>query len=186
MMLAQNTSQAISVEAMTSDLDALVATLRTRQSALEAELKSATTSLTEDKEGTHFPVSGGSEQGEKAALGSQLATAIRDLEQRVRELRAQLSQEETSLREAQAQRDLAWQSYDNLARKEAELALAAQITDDQVRFAAPAAVALQSAESTKTVALSAIGGLAAGVVAAFALEAWLNRRARAKARATDN
>lgn len=181
----QNTPLTMTAAAMADDLDALVATLERHQSTLKGELRGISESLVKGEEGVFFLSSGPSERGEQGGIvdiDPQLATAIGDLEQRVRALRAQLSREMSRQQEAQAQRDLAWQSYDNLARKEAELAIAAQITGAEVRFAAPAAFAQKSASGRlKTVAVAAVAGLLAGVVAAYALEFWQSYRARTRA-----
>jgi len=182
----QNAPLTVTAETMVGDLDALAATLERREHALKEELRSLAESLARGEEsvffvGAQFPES--DRQEETVDLNTQLATAIRDLEQRVRELRAQLVQEENRLKEAQAQRDLAWQGYDNLMRKEAELAITAQVTGPQVRLVAPAAFAEERANVTKTVAAGAVGGLLLGIVAAYALESWQAHRACAKTNA---
>jgi len=186
----QNTPLTMTAEAMADDLDALVATLESHQSTLKGELRGISESLVKGEEGVFFLSSGPSERGEQGGIvdiDPQLATAIGDLEQRVRALRAQLSREMSRQQEAQAQRDLAWQSYDNLARKEAELAIAAQITGAEVRFAAPAAFAQKSASGRlKTVAVAAVAGLLLGIVVAYALEFWQGYRARTRAPSPSN
>ena len=179
----QHAPLTVTAEAMVDDLDALVETLEGREHALKEELRSLAEALAKGEESAFFvdiqsPESDGQE--ETGDLNVQLLAAIHDLEQRVGELRAQLAQEESRLKEAQAQRDLAWQSYDHLVRKEAELAITAQVAGPQVRLVAPAAFAEKLANGTRTVAAGAVGGFLLGIVAAYALESWQAHRACAK------
>jgi uncharacterized protein involved in exopolysaccharide biosynthesis len=170
---------AMTTEEMTADLGALVATLEKRRGTLTEELRSVSESTAKGEEGW-FLIPGTAAQGNDV-VDAQLAATIRDLEQRVRELRSQLAREESRLQEVKAQRDLAWQSYDTLSRKEAELAIAAQTTGAQVRFAVPAAVSQKSANGTGYVAIAAVAGLLCGIVAAYALEFRQSHLARAGA-----
>jgi len=94
------------------------------------------------------------------------------IQQEVLQLQEQLEQEEARRRELTQARDLAWETYQTLARKEAEVEVSAQVTDTEVRFAVPA-VEPQSPVAPKkklNIALAGVLGLMVGVFGAFMME----------------
>jgi len=98
---------------------------------------------------------------------------IQELEQQVRDLQAQLAEQEGREKELARARDLAWETYKNLATKEAELGVAVQTTGTEVALAAPAAAPEKDIVSgAKNTLLAALVGLMLGVFAAYAIEFW--------------
>ncbi len=96
--------------------------------------------------------------------------ATRDgLQAEVQNLRAQLEAEQARERELTAQRDLAWESYQTLARREAELRVDRELPESEVRLATPATVPLSpvSPQRLRNTALAGAVGAMLGVGVAF-------------------
>ena len=94
------------------------------------------------------------------------------LQQEILQLQEQLERERARKQELTSARDLAWETYDTLARKEAEVGVASQVTDTEVRFAVPA-VEPKSPVSPKkklNIAIAGVLGLMVGVFGAFVVE----------------
>ena len=165
-------------EDMIRDLEALLATLEMRRDTLSSELATLLEARAEGK------------SVETSSLDVELEATIKRLEERLRELRAELAQEERSIEEAQAGRDLAWTSFDQLVRKDAELDIASRTAGAEVRLAMPALVPSGTGGrgpviSKKSIALGAAVGLVLGVFLVYAIEYLQGYRARgAKATAT--
>jgi len=96
------------------------------------------------------------------------------IQQELLELQEQLEGEQARQRELAQARDLAWETYQTLARKEAEVEVSAQVTDTEVRFAVPAVEPKYPVAPKKTLNIAIVGvlGLMGGVFAAFAAEYW--------------
>jgi len=94
------------------------------------------------------------------------------IQQQVLQLQEQLEREQARERELAQARDLAWETYQTLARKEAEVGVAARVGDTEVRFAVPAVEPKKPVAPRKklNVAIAGVLGLMAGVFGAFALE----------------
>ncbi|HUV93416.1 MAG TPA: Wzz/FepE/Etk N-terminal domain-containing protein [Anaerolineae bacterium] len=73
-----------------------------------------------------------------AAASQELGQALGSLEEEVRGLQAQLEAEQARERELKRARDLAWETYTTVARKVAEVNVAASVATTLVRFASPA------------------------------------------------
>ncbi len=100
-----------------------------------------------------------------------LTQAIDKLQEELRSLQAELEKEQAARQELTRARDLAWETYTTLARKEAELSIAARTGGTEVRFATPA-VAPQNPVSPRkklNVAIAGAVGLMLGVFSAFTL-----------------
>lgn len=96
--------------------------------------------------------------------------ATRDgLQAEVQNLRAQLEAQQARERELTAQRDLAWESYQTLARREAELRVDRELPESEVRLATPATVPLEpvSPQRLRNTALAGAVGAMLGVGVAF-------------------
>lgn len=89
----------------------------------------------------------------------------------VRSLASQIEQQRAEKQKLELARDLAWESYSTLARKEAELRVANELPASDVRFAAPAAVPRQpvSPRTMLIVAGAGAAGLILAVMGAFLL-----------------
>jgi uncharacterized protein involved in exopolysaccharide biosynthesis len=98
---------------------------------------------------------------------TDFVNATRDqLRAEVQDLQAELEAQEALRRELNSERDLAWESYQKLARREAELRVDREVPDSEVRFAAPAAVP-QSPASPQKMMNTAIAGVAGGMIGVF-------------------
>jgi uncharacterized protein involved in exopolysaccharide biosynthesis len=101
---------------------------------------------------------------------------IMSLQEEVRQLQVLLAQELSRARELTQTRDLAWDTYSTLEVKAAELRIAAEIADVEVRFASPAIAPVlvnnrdTSSKLMRNVGLAAAVGLMIGSGAAFFLQ----------------
>jgi capsular polysaccharide biosynthesis protein len=93
-------------------------------------------------------------------------------EQQNRILLAQVEKEKGLLHERQLDRDLAWETYSNLATKEVELTVTAQTGGQEVVLGAPAIESEKVSNVLQPVVLAAIVGVVVGVFAAFGIEYW--------------
>jgi len=91
------------------------------------------------------------------------------LQQEILELEEQLEREDAKKRELTQARDLAWETYQTLARKEVEVEVAAEVMDAEVRFAVPAVEPKYPVAPNKKVniAIGGLLGLMIGVLVAF-------------------
>jgi len=71
-------------------------------------------------------------------IGEPMTVAIDDLQDEINRLQGELEQENARKQELTAARDLAWETYNTLARKLAEVEIASQAMGTEVRFAVPA------------------------------------------------
>ncbi len=94
------------------------------------------------------------------------------LQQEILQLQEQLEREQARQQELTSARDLAWETYDTLARKEAEVGVASQATDTEVRFAVPAVEPKEPVAPKKklNIAIAGVLGLMVGVFGAFFIE----------------
>lgn len=143
-----------------ADVRAFITTLEDRREATNAEIERLQQEVLEaDPAAT--PASGSDDQIE------QLAT-------RLTLLKSQLETEEARGRELLLQRDLAWETYQTLARKSVEAKLASQLPDSQVRVASRAIPPSEPSGASKLliVILAGMFGLCVGIVAALVLDWW--------------
>jgi len=95
------------------------------------------------------------------------------LEKRIDDLGAKLAQETDRHDELMRARDLAWETYQTLANKEAELSVAAEIPSSVINIASPALIPETDTASTiKNAALASTMGFIIGTFTAFAIEFW--------------
>jgi capsular polysaccharide biosynthesis protein len=99
------------------------------------------------------------------AAAKPLAEAIDKLDKEINALQAQLESEQARKKELVRARDLAWEKYNTLANKVAEVDVASAITGTEVRFAKPAFVPKEPVSPKK--AQNALLGLFAGLVLAM-------------------
>jgi succinoglycan biosynthesis transport protein ExoP len=94
------------------------------------------------------------------------------LQQEILQLQEQLERERARKQELTSARDLAWETYNTLARKEAEVGVASQATDTEVRFAVPAVEPKEPVAPKKVlnIAIAGVLGLMVGVFGAFVVE----------------
>lgn len=94
------------------------------------------------------------------------------LQQEILQLQEQLERERARKQELTSARDLAWETYNTLARKEAEVGVASQVTDTEVRFAVRAVEPKAPVAPKKklNIAIAGVLGLMVGVFGAFFIE----------------
>ena len=94
------------------------------------------------------------------------------LQQEILQLQEQLEREKAREQELTSARDLAWETYNTLARKEAEVGVASQVTDTEVRFAVAAVEPKEPVAPKKklNIAIAGVLGLMVGVFGAFFIE----------------
>jgi uncharacterized protein involved in exopolysaccharide biosynthesis len=140
---------------------------------LDDSLQGRLVSLRQTLEKANRALEKGEEFSPAGPISSQTAAA---LEQQIRDLRAQMTQEESRLLRVRAERDLAWDTYQNLVRQEVDLSLALANHEKGLRVAAPARVYDPSASGRTSRLLSgAVVGLVLGSLVALAF-GWARRR----------
>lgn len=108
------------------------------------------------------------------AAGNPLEQHIQSLTEEMIALQSQLEAERARQRELTEARDLAWETYQTLARKLSETEVAMQVPGSEVRFAVPALEPerpMARGRSMNT-AVAAMLGLMVGVFGAFVVEWW--------------
>jgi len=148
-------------EQQAEDVKALIAVLETRRDETQADIDSLSSQLLASK---------GYELA--ASADDPITRLITQYSQEVLELQEQLAREQARQRELTQARDLAWEPYQTLARKEAEVQVATQVTDTEVRFAVPAVEPKHPVAPKKklNIAIAGVLGLMVGVFGAFAME----------------
>ncbi len=153
---------AVTAKEIMAELNLLEDSLQARLVSLRQALETANRAL---ERGEEFSAAG---------LTSSQTTAA--LEQQIRDLRAQMAKEESRLLRVRAERDLAWDTYQNLVRQEVDLSLALANQEKGLRIAAPARVYDPSASGRTSRLLSgAVVGLVLGSLVALAF-GWARRR----------
>jgi uncharacterized protein involved in exopolysaccharide biosynthesis len=147
-----------------ADMDALIQALEERIAETEAAIEKQESLLSSGEYNTQEDSAGFDE-------------AIASLQEEERQLQVLLAQEQAREKELIRARDLAWDTYSTLEVKAAELRIAAEITDVEVRFASPAIASIlindhndTPSNLTRNVGLAAAVGLIAGIGTAFFLE----------------
>lgn len=198
-LIVQTTPSNTTSEEMVPDLDSLIAILEVRQSELQDQIQVLSNQLLNlNGTGSEVSLAEGNAQNSDRALAAleamtglsglegvaELNLAETPLEQKKQALEETINQLEAGLagelgreQELTRARDLAWETYNSLATKEAELKVVAQTAGSEVAFAAPAAVPQNaSASGVRNVALAAVVGLMLGVAAAYFIEFWWGYR----------
>ncbi len=94
------------------------------------------------------------------------------VQQEILQLQEQLERERARKQELTRARDLAWETYNTLARKGAEVGVASQVADTEVRFAVSAVEPKEPVAPKKAlnIAVAGVLGLMVGVFGVFAIE----------------
>jgi uncharacterized protein involved in exopolysaccharide biosynthesis len=146
-----------------AEIDALIRALEERIAEIEGSIEKRISSLSSGKYDAPDDTSASD-------------AAIASLGEEERRLQVLLAQELSREKELTRTRDLAWDTYSTLEVKAAELRIAAEIADVEVRFASPAIAPVLVDDSdapsdlTRNVGLAAVFGLMVGVGAAFFLQ----------------
>jgi hypothetical protein len=162
---------AVNATGMVGDLDALVSTLKTRQT----ELNTLIGTLSSEIQNGNYLMN-------LSIAGTLVEKKIVEYEQKIRDLNSLINAETGTLNELTQARDLAWQSYTALATKSTEMSVAAQTTGIEVVFASPAippdAKVSQVNRSLPNAGLATGVGLLIGIVVAYSYEFWQNYKGR--------
>ena len=114
-----------------------------------------------------------SKMAELGVLASDSSSnLINQYSQEVLQFQEQLEREQAKKRELTQTRDLTWEAYQTLTRKEVEVRIAAQVMDTEIRFAVPAVEPKWPVAPKKKLNISIAGvlGLMVGVFGTFVLE----------------
>lgn len=154
-------AQYIDIAVQQADLAAIEAVLGEAITDLDVRIAEAT----RDLEGVSYGLDVIDQTDDP--LNQQLTT----LHAEVQSLASQIERQRAEKRKLELARDLAWESYSTLARKEAELRVANELPASDVRFAAPATVPRQpvSPRTMLIVAGAGSAGLVLAVSGAFLL-----------------
>jgi len=175
-------------EVMIDDLDGFIEVLENRRDKIDEEIDILSTQIVSD----YYTFGDEHSQPESTAAENQapleligsgqidfnmaqlpIDQTILDLEKRIDDLGAKLAQETDRHDELMRARDLAWETYQTLANKEAELNVAAEIPGSVVNIASTALIPEKDTVSTiKNTALATAMGLIIGTFTAFAIEFW--------------
>jgi hypothetical protein len=184
-IIIQSNPVPLSASAMTSDLSAMIEVLKTRQQALDGEIQSLSSSIS-TPQGSTLDLSLG-QQAQNAVQNFSNSISympsdnsntprenrILSLEDATNQLNAQLLKAQSQKNDLVRARDLAWDTYKNLATKTAELEVTSKTENTTVALASPAAVPDNDLTSTtKNVLLALVAGLILGIFAACAIEFW--------------
>lgn len=181
----QSGDTAVSAAEMVADLDALAATLEARRETLaediaalaQAQMRGEGWWLTE-VDATLSPEAALRVADEQ--VDGELTRLIDANQTKLNTARTEYAQADRRLLELQSLRDLAWQSYDALLRRQTELAISDLTVGSRVRLAVPASVPEASGSNLVTnLGLAAAAGLLVGLVAAWIVGFWRGYRAQA-------
>lgn len=146
-----------------AEADALIQALEERIAEIEAAIEEQAGLLSSGEYQT---------QDDSSAFDETIA----GLQEEILQLQVLLAQERAQEKELTRARDLAWDTYSTLETKAAELRIATEIADVEVRFASPAIAPTLVYDNnnppnlTRNVGLAAIVGLMIGIGAAFFLQ----------------
>lgn len=157
----------MTIQSMVDDINGLISALQDRREELDQEI----VSLSDQLLVIEF-------SDQESVLGSgindnNLEQYINDLEAEVRIIQAELAEEQDRQRELNRASELAWETYQNLATKAAELGVAGENIGTEVVLALPASIPSTSQSNVKRMILfSAAAGFITGVLLAFVIEFW--------------
>ncbi|MBE3066433.1 MAG: hypothetical protein IMZ73_03235, partial [Chloroflexi bacterium] len=153
---------------MVADLDALIATLKTRQTELNTLIDTLSSEVQNENYLMNF-----------SNANTPIEKKIQENEQKIRDLNSLISTETSTLTVLTRERDLAWTTYSALATKATEMSVAAQTTGIEVIFASPATPPDRKVIRSSSNAVVATGaGLLIGIIVAYAYEFWQNYKGR--------
>jgi len=145
------------------DVDALVEVLKARRTETQDQIDALTAALAMDisSEVTIEP-------------DHPISVRIAALNTEILALQQQLEAERAQEQELRQARDLAWDTYQTLAKKHAEVGISSQVTGTEVRLATSAVLPEDPVSPRKSLNTVVAGtlGLLVGVFGAFAIEYW--------------
>lgn len=164
MSVEQLTASSARREQQLNDLAALISTLETRLQQTNSEIDKKSSELLQSK-GHDFVVPTLPED-------TLLLQTINNFQQEVKRLKGQLEREKARKRELEAAMNLAWDTYNTLIRKGAEVSVMALTQVTVVRFAMPAIVPRSPIAPRKStnIGIALVLGLIVGIFTAFGIE----------------
>ncbi len=159
---------------MAADLEALTATLNTREAQLNELIATISTGIQSGADLSYL------EDTVTFSLGNApIEKKIAETEQKIRDLSSLMSDLTAREKELTEARDLAWQSYSALSTKGTEISVAAQTIGSEVVFASMATPPIdKKIRSSINVAIAGATGLLIGLISAYAYEFWQNYKKR--------
>jgi len=143
-----------------ADVENLVEALRSRLEDTQAKIETITALLLDPPE--HRLPEG---------AGAEVRAEIEALTGEVQTLKAELEAEQAHKRDITQQRDLAWETYSTLAKKETEVRVAAAAGGMEVRLASQAAPPAKPA-SPKRMRNTVLAGVVGGMLGVFGVYMW--------------
>ena len=174
-----NSAPVNSVE-MINDTESLVAVLQARRQLFSNNLRKVTDGVQQGHSWTLIPSTTDEQitlEAQNSTLDQGLDQALISMENQLRELDTTIEQVNSQMKQATAERDLVWETYSNLVRKEAELKLAVATAGAEVRLGTPPVASELDNSLYRNLIIAAVAGLMLGILSAFALEFWLRYRA---------
>ena len=169
---------------MISDTESLVAVLQARSQMLSNNLRKVADVVQQEQSWPLIPGTTDQQmtpEAQNTSLDQGLDQVLISLESQFNKLDTTIEQANSQFKQATAERDLAWETYSNLVRKEAELKLTVATAGAEVRLGTPPVALLVVNHLIKNLGIAAFAGLMLGIFCAFALEFWLGYRARRNA-----
>jgi capsular polysaccharide biosynthesis protein len=184
-IIVQSSPVPVSAQAMLSDLNSMIEVLKARQQTLDGEIQTLSSSISTPQGGTLDLTLGQQAQAAVQNFSNSVSYAQGDnsntprenrifkLEDATNQLNAQLLKAQSQKNELTRARDLAWDTYKNLATKTTELEVTTKTENSTVALASPAAVPEKKLTSTtKNVLLALVASLILGICATYAIEFW--------------
>jgi succinoglycan biosynthesis transport protein ExoP len=152
-----------------SDVDDLIKVLETRRQETQTHIDALVASL-----GGEVPSEGAID------ANNPFTSRVDELNAEILNLQQELSVQQAQQRELNQTRDLAWDTYQTLLQKQAELGISSQITETEVRLASTAVPPKRALPVRRMFNTAAGGmvGLMIGVLGAFGIELWRQNRGR--------
>ena len=169
-----STISTVNAASMVADLNALISTLRERQTELNNQIDTLSSEIQKGDNLKYLD-----NVMTFSTIDAPIEKRIEENEQKIRDLNSLISIQSSTLTELTRARDLAWESYKALATKGMEASVSAQTTGSQVLFASPATPPDKKVVRSTTNAAGVTGvGLLIGVIVAYAYEFWQNYKGR--------
>jgi len=169
-----STISTVNSASMVADLNALISTLRKRQTELNSQIDTFSSEIQKGDNLKYLD-----NVMTFSAVDAPIEKRIEESEQKIRNLKSLISIQSSALTELTRARDLAWESYKALATKRMEASVSAQTTGSQVIFASPATPPDEKViYSTVNAGIATAIGLLLGMIVAYAYEFWQNYKGR--------
>ena len=158
----------MTTQSMVRDISGLISALQDRRDYLGQQILTLSNQL--------FIIESSTEEGvlQSGIKNDQLEQTITELEEEIRNLESQFTEQKILEQELNRAVELTWNTYKNIATKVAELGIELDNTGTEVALAIPASAPLDpnSGGSRRMILFSGAAGFISGVLLAFAIEFW--------------